>query len=118
MALKLNQKAYEHAKELIQAGKVVRDGREAWNNHEPSAQKEDEFIRAHGLEEYGKWFLAVDDKKPADTKAYYKFPCGDFEQIHLGGLLAAQNRAGRHKYFDIETAASHLHGMIEIAKHA
>lgn len=32
------------------------------------------------------------------------------------GVLAAENRAGQYKYNDIETAAAHLHGMIDAAK--
>jgi hypothetical protein len=28
-------------------------------------------------------------------------------------VLAAESRAGQYKYFDIENAAAHLHGMLE-----
>jgi hypothetical protein len=31
-------------------------------------------------------------------------------------VLAAENRAGQYKYNDIETAAAHLHGMIDAAR--
>jgi len=118
MALKLNQEAYDHATQLIEEGKVVRDGRDAWGEHQVSAQAEDEFIQTHGFEEYGKWHLAVDDKKPANSKARYKHPCGDFQQVHLCALITAEGRAGQMKHYDIETAAARLHSMIEMAKHA
>jgi hypothetical protein len=33
--------------------------------------------------------------------------------VHRCGLLAAESRAGQYGYQDIESAAAHLHGMIE-----
>jgi hypothetical protein len=29
-------------------------------------------------------------------------------------LLAAESRAGQNKYYDIERAVAHLHGMLEL----
>lgn len=46
-------------------------------------------------------------------REHYKFPSGDFERVHRCGLLAAESRAGQRKYFDIELAVAHLHGMLE-----
>jgi hypothetical protein len=54
---KLNNRAYEHAKALINEGKFVVDERDAWSEHRPSAQQENEFIQRHGFAEYGKWYL-------------------------------------------------------------
>jgi hypothetical protein len=51
----------------------------------------------------------VDDSR----KGHYKFPYGDFQNVHRCGLLAAQSRAGQRKYYDIELAVAHLHGMLE-----
>jgi hypothetical protein len=31
-------------------------------------------------------------------------------------VLAAESRAGQYKYYDIENAAAHLHGMIDAAQ--
>ena len=67
MATKLNQKAFNHAQQLVKQGKVVRDERDAWSDH-PSADKEDEFIRLHGLDEYGKWHLRTDEEESENTK--------------------------------------------------
>ncbi|MGZ4258573.1 MAG: hypothetical protein ACXVRE_12495, partial [Gaiellaceae bacterium] len=47
------------------------------------------------------------------NKGRYKFPYGDFENVHRCGVLAAESRAGQYKYFDIENAAAHLHGMLD-----
>jgi hypothetical protein len=113
MAVELSKSAYAYAKELINQGRVVFDERDAWSEHQPSAEKENEFIRLHGFEEYGKWHLGIDRDEGEETKGRYKFPYGDFENVHRCGVLAAESRAGQYKYHDIENAAAHLHGMIE-----
>ncbi len=113
MAVKLNRKGFEHAQELVKKGKVVYDERDAWSEHQPSAQNENEFIRLHGFGEYGKWHLGIDDAEPEKVKARYKFPYSDFEKVHRCGVLTAESRAGQYKHFDIEKAVVHLHGMIE-----
>jgi hypothetical protein len=48
----------------------------------------------------------------------YKFPYGDFVVVHRCGVLTAESRAGQYKYFDVERAAAHLHGMIEAVRKA
>jgi hypothetical protein len=55
MAVKLSQSAYDHAKRLIDEGKAVRDERDDWSEHQPSAEEENRFIEAHGWREYGHW---------------------------------------------------------------
>src|SRR4051812_28231432 len=116
MALKLNNKAFNHGKDLVKQGKAILDGRDAWSEHQPSAQKENEFIRAHGFSEYAKWYLGVDEDKDEDTKGRYEFPYGDFKNVHRCGVLTAESRAGQYKHHDIELAAAHLHGMIDELK--
>jgi hypothetical protein len=116
MTVRLNNRAYEHAKRLINEGKFVYDQRDAWSEHQPSAQRENEFIERHGFFEYGKWYLAINDEYREDTKRHYEFPYGDFEDAHRCGILTAESRAGQYKHFDVENAAAHLHGMID-AKH-
>ena len=116
MALKLHRRAFDHAKELVGEGKVVLDERDAWSEHQPSAQRENEFIERRGYGEFGKWYLGIDDEKGEHTKGRYKFPYGDFENVHRCGVLSAESRAGQYKYYDIENAAAHLHGMIDAIK--
>jgi hypothetical protein len=117
MAMKLNKRAFDYAKELVNKGDVVVDERDAWSEHQPSAEKENEFIRLHGFDEYGKWHLGIDEKENEQTKGRYTFPYGDFENVHRCAVLSAESRAGQYKYQDIENAAAHLHGMIDKAKH-
>ena len=118
MAVTLNPRAYKHAKELISDGKFVYDERDAWSEHQPSAQEENEFIRRHGFAEYGKWYLGINDEKPEDTKGHYEFPYGDFKKVHRCGLLSAESRAGQYQHYDIENAVPHLHGMLDARKGA
>ena len=105
MSVKLNRRAYNHAKELVSQGEVVIDERDAWSEHQPSAQEENEFIRLHGFDEYGKWFLGIDEGEHEQTKARYKFPYSDFEKVHRCAVLAAESRAGQYQYHDIQSAA-------------
>ena len=113
MAVKLNERALEQAKQLVVNGQFVYDERDAWSEHQPSASEENRFIENHGFDEYALWHLGVDDEAGVDTKSHYKFPYGDFRRVHRCGLLAAESRAGQRKYVDIELAIAHLHGMLE-----
>jgi hypothetical protein len=113
MAVKLNRGAFDHAKELIDDGKFVFDERDAWSEHQPSAQQENAFIERHGFEEYSKWYLGINDEKSEDTKGRYEFPYGDFKNVHRCGVISAESRAGQYKHFDVERAAHHLHEMID-----
>ncbi len=113
MAVRLNEKAFDHAKSLVDAGRYVLDDRDAWSEHQPTAARENEYIERHGFSEYGRWYLGIDDEHDENTKGRYKFPYGDFTRVHRCGVLSAESRAGQRKYFDIERAAAHLHGMLD-----
>jgi hypothetical protein len=114
--VKLNRNAYEYAQDLIRAGHRVLDERDDWSEHQPSAAQENSFIEEHGWGAYGRWHLGIDSEKGKETKAHYKFPYGDFKDVHRCAVLAAESRAGQRKYQDIELAAAHLHGMLEEAR--
>ena len=100
MAVKRNERAFDHARDLIAVGKYVIDDRDAWSEHQPSARQENDSI-------------GIDDEVDKNRKGRYKFPYGDFQDVHRCGLLAAESRAGQRKYYDIELAVAHLHGMLE-----
>ncbi|MEU6096882.1 hypothetical protein [Streptomyces sp. NPDC047079] len=112
MAVTLNQRGYNHAKKLVQDGQVVRDDRDAWSEHRPSAAQENAYIEEHGIDAYARWHLAVDDKHGEETKSRYKFPYGDLERVHRCAVLSAEVRAAQNDYADIEVAAAHLHGLL------
>ena len=116
MKTRLNKSAYEHAKKLIGEEQVLLDERDDWSEHRPSTRQENEFIREHGFEDYGKWHLGINEQESEQSKGRYTFPYGDFERVHRCGVIAAESRAGQYKHFDIENAAAHLHGMLEAIK--
>lgn len=113
VAVKLYKPGTTHADQLVKERKVVRDDRGAWSEHQPSAAEENKYIEDHGLDAYGRWHLAVDDEIGPEAKGRYKFPYGDFVNVHRCAVLAAESRAGQRKYTDVELAAAHLHGMLE-----
>jgi hypothetical protein len=113
MAARLHNPGYDYAKKLIGDGNVVLDERDAWSEHQPSTREENEFIAEHGWDAYGRWHLGVDDESRKDTKEHWKFPYGDFKDVHRCAVLSAESRAAQRKYDDIKTAVAHLHGMLE-----
>ncbi|HZE72385.1 MAG TPA: hypothetical protein VE135_22980 [Pyrinomonadaceae bacterium] len=117
MAVKLNKKAFDNAKKLVKEGQVVKDERDAWSEHQPTAKEENDFIERHGYGEFAKWHLGVDDEEDEHTKSRYKFPYGDFKKVHRCGVLSAESRAGQYKHFDIEKACAQLHELIDEVKH-
>jgi len=107
-SIKLNKNASAFAAQLIKEGHLITDGKGAWSKHRPSADEENEFIRVNGFGEYAKWHLGIDDRYPENTKSRYRFPYGDFKNVHRCGLLAAKARARQYGYTEIENAAAKL----------
>jgi hypothetical protein len=114
--VKLNENAFAYAKELIAQGRVVIDKKNDWRDHHPTAEEENAFIRAYEFAQYGKWHLGIDETHAERTKARYKFPFGDFKNIHRCGLLAVKSRAHQFGYADIEKAATQLIEIINSKK--
>ena len=92
MAVKLNQRAFEHARELISAGHVVFDERDSWDAHQPLERDAIAFIAAHGVDAYGRWHLGVEPAFPERMRARYKLPFGDFENVHRCAVLSIEAR--------------------------
>jgi hypothetical protein len=118
MAVTLNQRAYAQAQRLVDNGRAVRDERDAWSEHRPSAEQENDFIAEHGWGEYEKWFLGIDDDRRSETKQRYTFPYGDFRDVHRCAVLSAESRAGQYEHLDVELACAHLHGMLDASQDA
>ena len=114
--VKLNENAFAFAKELITQGRAVVDKKDSWRDHHPTAEEENEFIQVQGFAEYRKWYLGIDETHAEDTKARYKFPFGDFKNIHRCALLAVRSRALQFGYSDIENAAIQLTEIISSKK--
>ena len=110
-SVRVNEDAVAFASQRIQEGHLIADRKGAWREHKPPPGAENEFIRVHGFAEYAKWHLGVDERYAVNTKRRYKFPYGDFTNVHRCGLLAVKARAAEHKYHAIEDAAARLFGM-------
>ncbi|MCP2031076.1 hypothetical protein L1277_001167 [Okibacterium sp. HSC-33S16] len=113
MAVKLNDTAFRHAKKLVQDGKVVKDERDDWSEHAPSADDENKLITNKDWSEYSKWHLGVDDEHPDDTKGHYKFPFGDFRKVHRCAIISGESRAGQYDHDDIREALRKLLDSID-----
>jgi hypothetical protein len=113
MTVKLNKSAFEHAKGLIEKGQTVMDERDDWSEHEPTAAQENEYLKKHGWDEYGQWYLGLDDEMGDETKGHYKFPYGDFRRVHRCGVISAEVRAAQQDYEDIRKAAADLHKLLD-----
>ena len=52
MTTTLNERSYAFAEQQIKNGNVVRDQLDDWSEHQPSAGQENEYIEAHGWDDY------------------------------------------------------------------
>jgi hypothetical protein len=114
--VQLNEDAVAFAAKIIKQGRFIADHKGAWTGHRSSANKENEFIRLHGFTAYAKWHLGIDRRFPENSKRRYKFPYGDFIDVHRCGLLAVKARARQYGYLQIENAATKLESLIEQSK--
>ncbi len=113
MAVRLNRAALEHARSLVRDGKVVRDERDDWSEHAPSADEENMFIDGDGWTQYGRWHLGVDEDDRRDTKQRYSFPYGDFTKVHRCAVISLESRAGQYDHDDIRDASKKLLELID-----
>gem|GEM_PF-191413 len=111
--LNLNEDGFAFAVQLVQEGHFIADDKGGWSEHRPSADEENEFIRVHGFREYAKWHLGIDERYPENTKRRYKFPYGDFKNVHRCGVLAVRARSRQYHHADIENAVTKLISLIE-----
>ena len=105
--MKLNRKAYENAKALVREGKVVRDSRDDWSEHAPSAKELSAYLDKHGEDEYATRFLGVDDDE-GGTKGRYKFPFGDLGKVHRCAVISGESRASQYGHDEIREALGDL----------
>jgi hypothetical protein len=113
MTVKLNSAALAHARALVKNGKVVRDDRDAWSEAAPTPAKENRYLDKHGMGEYSKWFLGVDETKPEDAKGRYSFPYGDFSNVRRGGVISLESRAAQNHHAAIAKASHDLLEQID-----
>jgi hypothetical protein len=113
MTVKLNRDALEHARSLVKQGKVVRDERDDWSEHAPSAKEESTFVEKNGWDDYSEWHLGVDREESDETKGRFSFPFGDFSKVHRCGVISLESRAAQYDHDDIAKAAKELLELID-----
>jgi hypothetical protein len=113
MAVKLNRAALDHARKLVEQGKVVHDERDDWSEHAPSTDDQNAFIEKHGYDGYEEWFLGIDEEKSEETKGRYSFPFGDFKKVHRCAVISLESRAAQNDHDDITKAAKKLLEQID-----
>jgi hypothetical protein len=50
LAVKLNERAFEHARQSVEKGSCVSDDKDKWSEHQPSAAEENKYIEKNGIE--------------------------------------------------------------------
>src|SRR3990167_2378714 len=113
-SLKVNSTSFDFAKQLIRQSKVNKDENN-WLVNEPTPESEDLFLADHSFEEYGRWFLAVNEDSDPETKERYEFPIGNFDEIFRSGILTAEKRALQYKHNEVAEAAKALLKLIDNA---
>jgi hypothetical protein len=103
---RVNRAGVAKAKALIDAGQVV--PRSRWNEVQPRAAQQNEFLRTHPWKEYAAWHLGLTEGAKDETKARYAFVFGDFRRIHRMGIIACHYRAAEWGHKEIELAAHRL----------
>lgn len=106
MSVKVNSVALAYAKLLIDQGNYVINT--VWSRSAPTSDQENQFLDAHGWDDYARWYLAVEIDDQPDAKARYQFPVGDFRNLHRSGVVAAKQRAEQQHYADVIQAADDL----------
>ncbi len=82
MAWKLNQKAYQHARKLIEAGKITEDPWEAPTLEDFSS-----------IEEYALYHLGKDPNGDPENAGTYSYPYGKNEKVYIRALRAIRASA-------------------------
>lgn len=115
MAIKLNSDALAHAERLLADGQVVRDERDDWSEHAPSADDENRYLEREGWDAYSQWHLGVDPEESDETKGRFSFPFGDFLKLHRCAVISLESRAAQFDHDDIARAAKRLLEKIDAA---
>lgn len=102
----LNKRAVTHARKLIRDHQFVLES--DWGEAQPSARKQNAYLKSHAWSEYGAWHLGLTVGATDETKARYGFVFGDFNRIHRTGLIACVYRAAEWRHKEIELAAHRL----------
>ncbi len=102
----VNEAGVAKARQLIDARQYVL--RSTWNQVQPNAAEQDEFLASHDWDDYAEWHLGLTEGATPETKARYAFAYGDFRRLHRMGIIACIYRAAEWYHKEIELAAHDL----------
>lgn len=107
MALKLNKEAVAQAERLIKANEIESFDVN-WNEEKPTPDEVNHYINTHFIEEYGKWFLGINEQMPKNIKERYDYPYGDLKTVQRCALVDTIQRAEKKGEKEIAEAAKRL----------
>jgi hypothetical protein len=107
----LNQRAFDHARELIEKRQYVLNS--DWGERQPRAEDENRYLASHSWDEYAAWHLGLTDGATDGTKARYAFVYGDLRRVHRSGIIAVHFRAAEWRHKAIELAAHDLLQLLD-----
>ena len=107
----VNEKAFVHARQLIDARRYVIRSR--WQEAQPSAKHQNLFLKSHTWDEYGKWHLGLKIGASDETKNLFAVGFGDFLRLHRSGLIAYVFRAAEFDHKQVELAAHELLQLLD-----
>ena len=102
----VNEAAVAKARELIDTRQYVL--RSTWNDVQPNAAAQDQYLERHDWDEYSEWHLGLTEGATAETKARYAFVYGDFRRLHRMGIIACIYRAAEWYHKEVELAAHEI----------
>jgi hypothetical protein len=102
----VNSAAVAKARRLIDARQYVLDS--DWDDAQPTAADENEYLARHSWDEYAEWHLGLTLGAAEHTKARYAFAFGNLRRVHRSGLIACVFRAAQWRHKDVELAAHDL----------
>jgi hypothetical protein len=106
VTIRQHDKGITYARHLIELDRTVK--RSQWPAVEPSNEERRTFIEREGIEEFGRWHLAIDTNHEEKDPTRYMLIFGDFRSVHRSAVAAAKLEAAQHGYDYVERAANYL----------
>lgn len=111
MAVVLNRRALDNAKRLLDNGDFMINT--VWATSAPTPDEETRYIEQHGWDAFSEWYLGIDTDEPAESRAHYILPYGNFRKLHRSGVIAAKRQAAQNRYDDIVEGADELLDLLD-----
>lgn len=107
MAITLNRAGLKYAEERIREGEFDSFDTD-WSEIQPTNDEVLHFVDAHDMQEYGLWFLGINNEVPAQLKEHYVYPHGDLKLVQKCALEVTAKEASQKGHKEIADAAEKL----------